>query len=319
MLRQTPSLEATEAFLVAARTPSFRAGAAELALSPSAFSRRIQLLESFVGAPLFDRSGPSPRLTELGTRYLEEIGPALDIIRNATRKLRAPDDIVRVTASHSVAVAWLIPRMSGLRAQGIEVELTIRQGLDGLREGQADLAILGGDEAPNDFVSEVLIELDAFVVSAAVLPGGIEPPRRIEDLAGHNLLSTTHSPWLWSRWFEQVGRPSAPPRRGGAFPTLQSMYEAAAGGLGLALAVPLATERLLADGRLTRCLELHAPIGQQYRLVYADRRRQRRGSIDAFATWLKSEVAASQRQFEETASFCADPAPVAQPASYGIC
>ncbi|MFX8414286.1 LysR family transcriptional regulator, partial [Acinetobacter baumannii] len=42
MLRKIPSLEATEAFVAAASTCSFRAAAGSLALSPSAFSRRIQ-------------------------------------------------------------------------------------------------------------------------------------------------------------------------------------------------------------------------------------------------------------------------------------
>ncbi len=301
MLRQTPSLEATEAFLVAARTTSFRAGAAELALSPSAFSRRIQLLENFVGAPLFDRSGPNPRLTELGAGYLEEIAPALDIIRNATSRLRSREGVVRLTTSHSFAVSWLMPRLGALRELGVELELTIRQGLDGLREGQCDVAIMGGGEAPADFASEVLIELEAFVVSSRIMPGGAKPLRHIDDLAEHNLMSTSASPWLWSKWFEQVGTPSGSPKRGVTFPTLHALYEAAASGLGLALAVPLASERLLMDGRLARRFEFHAPIGQQYRLVYADRRRRRAG-IDVFGNWLKREITESHQAFRDTIS-----------------
>jgi LysR family transcriptional regulator, glycine cleavage system transcriptional activator len=299
MLRQTPSLEAAEAFLVAARAPSFRAGAAELALSPSAFSRRIQLLESFVGAPLFDRSGPTPRLTDIGARYLEEIAPALEVIRRATRRLRAPEGVVRVSASHSFAVTWLMPRLAQLRAEGLEVELIIRQGLDGLRDGQADLAICGGDAAPAEFASEVLVELDAFVVSA---PAPVEdaPPMRLDDLAHHPLLATAGGKGLWSRWFEQVGRPAVPPRPGSTFPTLHAMYEAAANGLGLALAVPLASERLLAEGRLVRRLDLGAPIGQQYRIVYAERPHRRRPAQDAFVGWLKSATTASCDRFRRT-------------------
>lgn len=299
MLRQTPSLEAAEAFLVAARAPSFRAGAAELALSPSAFSRRIQLLESFVGAPLFDRSGPTPRLTEIGARYLDEIAPALEVIRRATRRLRATEGAVRVSASHSFAVTWLMPRLAELRAEGLEIELVIRQGLDGLRDGQADLAICGGDAAPAEFASDVLIELEAFVVSA---PAPVEgaPPVQLDDLADHPLLATAGATGLWSRWFEQVGRPTAAPRPGSAFPTLQAMYEAAANGLGLALAVPLASERLLAEGRLVRRLALNAPIGQQYRVVYAERPRRRRPAQEAFVGWLKTETATSCDRFRGT-------------------
>ncbi|MDB5685965.1 MAG: hypothetical protein JWR77_554, partial [Rhizorhabdus sp.] len=73
----------------AAQARSFRAAAASIALSPSAFSRRIQALEAFVGTALFDRSGPMPCLTDAGTRYLAEIGPALEIVRRATRRSTA--------------------------------------------------------------------------------------------------------------------------------------------------------------------------------------------------------------------------------------
>jgi len=55
MLRRSPPLSAIEAFLAAAKAPTFKDTALSLALSPSAFSRRIQALERLVGAPLFDQ------------------------------------------------------------------------------------------------------------------------------------------------------------------------------------------------------------------------------------------------------------------------
>jgi len=206
---------------------------------------------------------------------------------------------VRVSASHSFAVTWLMPRLGALRARGLEIELIIRQGLDGLRDGQADLAICGGDAAPADFASEVLVELDAFVVSAPT-PAGGAPVEQIDDLSDHALLTTAGGANLWSRWFEQVGRPAAPPRASQTFPTLQAMYEAAASGMGLALAVPLASERLLAEGRLVRRLNAGAPIGQQYRVVHAERPRRACTAHEAFVDWLKTETAASRDRFHST-------------------
>lgn len=252
MLRQTPPLEAVEAFLIAARSPSFRQAAASLALSPSALSRRVQQLESFVGTSMFDRSGPRPQLSEAGARYLDEIAPALDAIRRATRELRCSDARVRLTASHSLAVGWLMPRLQAVREQGVELDLGIEQGLDALRAGRADVAVCGGDQAPADLPSEVLLDLDAVVVSAPRMADGASPPARLDELSRHPLLSTTGSGALWTRWLERVGRPGAGGARGPAFPTLHAMYEAAAKGLGLALAVPLAAERFLRDGRLRR-------------------------------------------------------------------
>lgn len=302
MLRQTPPLEAVEAFLIAARAPSFRQAAATLALSPSALSRRVQLLEAFVGVPMFDRTGGRPQLSAAGSRYLEEIAPALDTIRRATRELRSTDTRVRLTASHSLAVGWLMPRLQAVREHGVDLDLGIEQGMDALRRGQADVAICGGEEAPRDFPSEVLLDLDAFIVSAPKLAGGRIPPESLEDVSRHELLSTVSSPALWARWLERVGRTSQGPARGPTYPTLHAMYEASANGLGLALAVPLAAERFLSEGRLTPQLALRAPIGQQYRLVYADRRQADRRPVATFVAWLKGEIASSQALFQQTAS-----------------
>jgi len=88
MGRTAPPLEAIQAFLAAVRAASFRAAADELALSPSAFSRRIQSLEAFLGVALYDRSGPTPRLTEAGERYHRDLEPAFEAICTATKAVR---------------------------------------------------------------------------------------------------------------------------------------------------------------------------------------------------------------------------------------
>src|SRR3546814_1634358 len=86
MLRQMPPLEAAEAFLAAANARSFRAGASSLALSPSAFSRRIQQLERFLGVELFHRTNSQSQLSVAGRAYLAEVGPAIGPIRSEARR-----------------------------------------------------------------------------------------------------------------------------------------------------------------------------------------------------------------------------------------
>ena len=182
MLRQAPSLEAAEAFLAAARARSFRAAAAELALSPSAFSRRIQMLEAFVEAPLFDRSGPAVRLTEVGARYLSQIEPAMETIRRATADLKDAAGRLgrlRLATSHSLAVGWLIPRLPDLlQRHGLEVDLTVGRGPQVLRSGAADIALWGGDGGEDDLACDRIVDLDGVLVSAPTLADGRAPPRR---------------------------------------------------------------------------------------------------------------------------------------------
>ena len=91
MGRRLPPLPAIEAFLFAARSSSFRAAAQQLALSPSAFSRRLQTLETFIGVTLFERSAP-PTLTAAGRRYYQAVAGRLDEILVATEELRLIPD-----------------------------------------------------------------------------------------------------------------------------------------------------------------------------------------------------------------------------------
>lgn len=76
MKRRSPPWGAIEAFIVVGRqTASFKDAAAQLALSPAAFSRRIQQLEDHVGVKLFNRSGQTPSLTVAGERLKSEFAP----------------------------------------------------------------------------------------------------------------------------------------------------------------------------------------------------------------------------------------------------
>ena len=301
MLRKAPSLEATEAFLLAARASSFRAAAEEIALSPSAFSRRIQQLEAFVGVSLFDRSGPTIQLTEVGARYLAEIEPALQSIRRATDDLRGGRQAgkLRLALSHSLAVGWLMPRLADLFARhGIELDLIITRNAHVLRAGSADLALWGGVEQVDDLPADRLIELDGVLVSATALADGRRPPRSLAELGGHRMLTTKNPPDLWRRWLSEAGHEGVRPATSKCYETSHLMYEAAASGLGLTLAVPLLTERFLQDTRLHPCTDVRAPVGMSYGLFYASPDLRRRSMTGALRDWISDEIEASRETFD---------------------
>lgn len=293
MLRKIPPLETMEAFLVAGRSANFKLAAAELALSPSAFSRRIQQLEHFLGAQLFDRSGPTAQLTEAGVRYLTEIGPPLDTLRRATGAFRQEDKPVRLATSHSLALGWMMPRMAGLLGQDCDVDLVVGGGLDNLRAGRADVALTGGPEAPADYPSEVLIDLEGVPVAAPHMADGRAPPQDLTEISRCRLLSPRTPPDFWRIWLgDQVEAPKV-------FDTLILMYEAAASGLGITVGIPIAAERYLQDGRLKPCLAERRRLGSQYRLVYKDEPVRRRRQVRRLAQWLRAEVDDSRRAFEQ--------------------
>lgn len=298
MRRQAPPLEAIEAFIVATRAPSFRAAAERLALSPSAFSRRIQALETFVGAPLFSRDGGVAKLSKVGERYRQEVEPAIDAIRRATVDLRAETSggTLRVVSPQSFAVGWLIPRLASFMSgpAGVQVELKIAHDARDLRRGLADIAVLIGPVRETGMAVEKLVDLDALMVAAPKLADGRKPPRSLDELAEHTRLTVYRPEGIWETWLGNLGYRGpelAEPKR---YDSQILVYEAAAAGLGITLASPLLAGRWLREGRLQPCIEQRASIGVSYELVFADAAVKRRRDARAFAAWLRRGLARAE-------------------------
>ncbi len=303
MKRQAPPLEAIEAFILATRSESFRVASERLALSPSAFSRRIQSLEGFLGAPLFDRSEPgTPRLTALGERYRNEVEPALDSIRAATLALseRGAREPLVVVTPQSFAMGWLVPRLAGFLAgdHGIQISLRIAQGARDLRSGDADLAILTGPRDHGGLLTEPLIDLEAGPVAAPRLADGRAPPASLDQLADYKRLAVHRPAGQWNTWLENVGYSGRPLDEPTKFESMFVMCEAAAAGLGVALGVPLLIDRFLKEGRLELCAAPPLPIGVSYELVYADAAVRRRAEARMFAQWLRLELDKSCQELQ---------------------
>ena len=83
------ALDGVEAFLNVAQHRSFRRGAAELGVTPSAISQAVRALEARVGAALFIRTTRSVGLTEAGEPFLSRAKPAFEESRRRKRRARA--------------------------------------------------------------------------------------------------------------------------------------------------------------------------------------------------------------------------------------
>ncbi|MFO7576410.1 MAG: LysR family transcriptional regulator [Pelovirga sp.] len=76
---------------------SFSKAATVLHLTQSAVSQRIKFLEETYGAPLFDRSGPIPVLTEAGRTVLESAQRMLDIEASLLGRLKENDNRSKIS------------------------------------------------------------------------------------------------------------------------------------------------------------------------------------------------------------------------------
>lgn len=300
MWRRAPSLEATEAFLAAARADSFQEAAAQLAISPSAFSRRIQVFENFVGIALFDRSGPSPRLLEIGARLRDRIEPALNTVCVAIAEARhsPAQSVLRVVASHSLALGWLMPRLADLHAtHGIRIDLAIGRGAHHLRSGAVDLALWGGVEDAGAYPHDVVAELDAVPAASTRLLNGQLPPQRLEDLGVHSLLYGKSAPNPWLPWLAGACYRGALPK----FVEMANVHlacESAANGFGIVLASPLLADHQVRQDRLVPCFPQRHRVPIHYKLIYADPAACRREEVKRFRSWLMKQIQESLQVFD---------------------
>ena len=75
------------AFVVTAEKASFRLAAEALFLSPPALSRRVERLESALGARLLERTTRHVALTEVGKEFLHEARAALAALDQAVQRV----------------------------------------------------------------------------------------------------------------------------------------------------------------------------------------------------------------------------------------
>jgi LysR family transcriptional regulator, glycine cleavage system transcriptional activator len=303
--RKTPPLHAVEAFLTAVRTSSFRAAADELCLTPSAFSRRIKSLETFLGTELFDRTGPGPRLTEVGRQYSREIQPALDAICESTRALRgaARSTRLRFMCPPSLAINWLMSRLRSYAELHPcpEIDLVVTRDLNTLRLGRADIGIASGPRDFSGFIREPLFALKGAIVSAPKLAGGRERPRSCEELNAHRLLGLAPPADLprdlWTGWQIRSAYQGAALAEPVRFDTWALMYEAAANGMGVTIAVPAMAENYLREGRLAPCFGGTVDLDVQYSLLFASRAIWLRNDVRDLVAWLSNEANDSVQRY----------------------
>lgn len=302
MTRHAPPLEAVEAFIVAARSESFRLAAEKLSLSPSAFSRRIQSLESFLRVPLFDRDSRAVTLTAMGEHYLQTIEPAVNVIRRATVDLRADrvSGPIRIMTPQSFAIGWFLPRLPAYQQQCASgepaVELTIGRDLRELGRGLADMAIVIAEGPVEGWECEELTEIEGIAVSAPLMADGSKPPAQLDELHRYPILQAFKPAGIWETWLKKEGYNGPPLRKPIQFSSAILMYEAAAAGMGVALAAPLLVDRLLKEGRLQRCIAGRVSLDVKYFLVFADDSVRRRPAVRRLVSWIHTEIERSKAQ-----------------------
>ncbi len=294
MTARLPPLRGIEAFVVAARELSFTQAAATLNLSVSAVSRRVAALEAALGVALFHRLNRALSLTAAGRKYLAALEPALEQLAAASEhaKPRAGRQVLRLDVLQSFAVLWLLPRLDRFHAAhpDIDLRLTTSGGPAELRRDGVDAAIRIAEQPPSGSDGDKLIDLRCRPVASPALIKARPGLRQPADIAQHVLLGLVKPRGFWEAWLKAAKVPPFKAKGTARFDSIHLLYEAAANGMGVALAFDDLVEPYLRDKRLAAPFKLTVELPFAYWLFYRQTDANKR-ALGALRRWLKAEIA----------------------------
>jgi LysR family glycine cleavage system transcriptional activator len=285
-------------FEAAARHGGFRAAAAELHKTPAALSQQIKQLEQALGLALFVRHPRHVAITPAGRELAATVRRSLAELRAQVAALRLAQDphLLRVSTTHSLAMKWLVPRLHGFTAHhpALDVRLEASDQLADLDGGGCDLALryqrLAGG-APDSFIyAERLV-----AVYSPALDG---PQAELAALLRQPLLHEGE-PDTWLSLLTSLGLPTRHLDFSRAYSHGGLLVQAAAAGLGVALAPYALAHEDLQRGRLLRADTPALDSGYGYRLLLSPARLDA-APQQAFADWLAREFAQLQAGMDAT-------------------
>ncbi|WP_034301913.1 LysR substrate-binding domain-containing protein [Herbaspirillum sp. RV1423] len=290
MRQKLPPLNALRIFEVAARAGSYSAAARELNLTHGAVSRQIAILEDWLGQPLFVRDGQSMVASPHARALAREISLAFDHVADAAERYGKNRlvKIIRVSASATLAMRWLIPRLPSFAqiCPGVDVRVSTVLSTEPAFKGSFDVAIRRDVPTGGQYQAWPLFrELNTVIASPALLmQTGIAT---VEELADQTWLTTETRPGDWEAWLDAAAqrklRASRSLRCDHFFVTLQAIVDGLGFGIG-----PFPTLDIdCVAGRLQKPFpDMLAPGSTYYALVPLD--ADKPAHMRAFIEWLQS-------------------------------
>jgi LysR family transcriptional regulator, glycine cleavage system transcriptional activator len=286
-------LDQIDAFVTAARLRNLTRAAEAMHLTVSALSHRMRLLEERLGHRLLARGPRGVELTPQGQRLFDAVANPLDAIEHALQRLSVRNEhVVTLSLIPSMATAWLVPRLPEFLARHPELGLNLQSSthvVDFERE-PVDVALrLGGGHWPG-VQSEFLFEEWLAPVASPdfVKRHGKPALARLGDLP---LLGDPSN--RWKDWFAQFGG-QAPARYVTQFDDTETLHQAAAQGVGVALARGTLAEPLIRAGRLVALTRKRLKAGFAHYLVYPERSLDHNG-FQQVRRWLLEQAQATGR------------------------
>lgn len=283
---KTPSLNDLRAFEAVARLGTVRAAANEIAVTHGAVSRRIRNLADYIEVQLFQVEGRGICLTSQGEVLAGAVTDAFELIQEALTEIQAPEQAgpILLSCERSVAMRWLMPRLSDFQTQYPEADLHLSFGggeLDFTKD-KASIAL-----RRLDFAIDPHYQVDVLMREKM---GPVMTPSMLEAFESGDYigLGSKTRPEAWRDWLAK--HPDVPkPKEVRYFDHHFFMVEGAASGLGVALCPKVIAFDYVQDGRLVDLYGFKED-GTEYGLIYPKSMKMNEFTL-ALKSWLSQNAA----------------------------
>ncbi|HBM9256188.1 TPA: LysR substrate-binding domain-containing protein [Citrobacter freundii] len=292
--RNLPPLNALKLFETAAHSSSLSAAAEELGITHGAVSRQIKLLEEWLGQPLFERQGQRSVAAEHARAFAAEISTAFDIISDAaTRFGKTPNTrVIRVNAQTTLAMHWLIPRLSAFHIRHPEIEVSVSTSNSSEVKGLSGFDVLIRRE-PLDrpewryFEKRALFEERLTLIAAPKLMTRL-PVNKPADLASQVFVTSHTRVGEWEKWMKRAGIESLRPLRSQRFEHNYISLQAVIDGLGVGIGGLPTLGQDVNEKRLMTPLPVDVKGSKYVALIAPD--VDKSSSLNLFLEWLEQEA-----------------------------
>jgi DNA-binding transcriptional LysR family regulator len=270
------------------RLGSAKAAANELALSPSALSRRVAALEDFTGKRLFTRQHQAMKLTDEGLAFYNAIGPKLEELAEAVEAQIDRGQVLRLHLGVPSLFGGqrLFPRLPELRKLHPRLHIDIDTGahLEDRVGDTLDAAVILAKEPDPAFYRVQLDHNKVFAIVSKELAEELGPVPDEAKLSRQTFLIHQDLPESVEAWKEAIGVPDLEPASIDRFDSGQLVLEAAAQGLGIAIMHDDHFRRAH-DTRLARLYDIDVESPYRYWFVCRPKSLESR-PVRIFHEWL---------------------------------
>lgn len=201
-----------------------------------------------------------------------------------------------IGAVGTFAVGWLLPRLADFQEKYpfIDVRLSTNNNRVDMAAEGLDYAVRFGSGSWHNIEATRLFEAP---LSVLCVPEIADTLRRPADLLSQTLLRSYRAD-EWVNWFAAAGITyPAPLLKGVVFDSSLAMMEAAAQGIGVALAPPLMFSRLLSNGTVRQPFDVYTSMGSYW--LTRLKSRAPTLAMSAFHDWLMAAKEDSSAQLHE--------------------